>query len=68
MLPDRFNPRVRLRDWLNRPTAAEEADAQSLIVSLDEGIKRATKALPVSSSIPSPSPQQFPRSHSRADP
>lgn len=25
MLPDRWNPRLRLRDWLCRPTAAERA-------------------------------------------
>lgn len=30
MLPDRWNPRVLLRDWINRPTAAEVATAKAI--------------------------------------
>ncbi|NIJ89460.1 hypothetical protein FHR49_002261 [Xanthomonas campestris] len=35
MLPDRFNPRVRLRDWLNKPSRAELArpSQHDLIIS-----------------------------------
>lgn len=35
MLPDRFNPRVRLRDWLNKPSRADMArpSMQELIIS-----------------------------------
>ncbi|APP85441.1 hypothetical protein BI317_15935 [Xanthomonas hortorum pv. gardneri] len=35
MLPDRFNPRVRLRDWLNKPSRADLArpPLQEVIIS-----------------------------------
>lgn len=35
MLPDRFNPRVRLRDWLNKPSRADLArpSLQEMIIS-----------------------------------
>ncbi|NJC36410.1 hypothetical protein GGR60_000900 [Xanthomonas arboricola] len=35
MLPDRFNPRVRLRDWLNKPSRADLArpSLQEVIIS-----------------------------------
>lgn len=36
MLPDRWNPRVWLRDWLNRPTASEQARVDALKRSWDE--------------------------------
>lgn len=32
MLPDRWNPRVRLRDWLLKPTAAEKAQGRALAI------------------------------------
>ncbi|WP_126969036.1 hypothetical protein [Xanthomonas sp. BRIP62411] len=35
MLPDRFNPRLRVRDWLNKPSRAESArpSLQEVIIS-----------------------------------
>lgn len=39
-IPDRWNPRVWLRDWLLKPTAAELASTESMTKSLSVWVAR----------------------------
>lgn len=55
MLPDRFNPRLWVRDWLNKPTAAEKADAQSVSASLAAVVEQQIRSSGSNWSTSSPS-------------
>jgi hypothetical protein len=46
-----FNPRIWLRDWLNKPTAEERAKREALLAQLREGERLMRTQLPISAEI-----------------